>query len=159
MRGRHVLAAALAVALFGGALAATGCVNVTTAPKPDSAAPSKSSEPETATSEQNSEFSVGQSVAAVWSDGNLWLADVTSIDGDKITVKYVDDSSTKTVSAADVRPIPNKAWMVGDEVKAVWSSGRFYDGTITKANGTAYEVKWEDGSAPSEVVGSKIIAR
>jgi hypothetical protein len=159
MRGRQLLAAALAVVLFGSALAVTGCVNVTTAPKPDSTAPSQGSGSGTATPDDVSELSVGQSVAAVWSDGNLWLADITSIDGDKITVKYVDDSSTKTVSAADLRPIPNKAWMVGDEVKAVWSSGRFYDGTITKANGSSFEVKWEDGSAPSEVAGSKIIAR
>lgn len=159
MRGRRLLVAALVVALFGSALAASGCVTVTTAPKSDSTATSKGSEPETATSEQESEFAVGQSVAAVWSDGNLYLANVTALDGDNVTVKYVDDSSTKTVAAADVTPIPDKSWAVGDEVKAVWSSGRFYDGTITKVNGSSYEVKWEDGSPPSEVVGSKIIAR
>jgi hypothetical protein len=152
MRGKQLLAAALAVALFGGALAVTGCVNVTTAP-------SQSSGSGATTSKQASKFSVGQSVAAVWSDGNLWLAGVTSIDGDKITVKYVDDSSTKTLSAADIKPIPDRTWTVGEKVKAVWSSGRFYDGVITKANGSSYEVKWDDGSAPSEVVGSKIIAR
>jgi hypothetical protein len=159
MTGRQLLAAALAVTLFGGALATAGCVNVTTAPKPDSTAPSQSSGSGAATSGQASTFTVGQSVAAVWSDGNLYLANVTAVDGDKVTVKYVDDSSTKTVAAADVTPIPDKTWAVGDEVQAVWSSGRFYDGTITKATGSSYEVKWEDGSAPSQVAGSKIIAR
>lgn len=159
MRGKQLLAAAVVAVLFGGALAVTGCVNVTTPPKSDSTAPSQSSGSGATTSEPVSKFTVGQSVAAVWSDGNLWLADITAIDGDKITVKYVDDSSTKTVSAADIRPIEDKTWTVGDEVKAVWSSGRFYDGTITKASGSSYEVKWEDGSAPSQVVGSKIIAR
>jgi hypothetical protein len=159
MRGRQLLAAALAVALFGGALAGSGCVNVTTAPKPDIAPPSQGSESGATTTETASKFTVGQSVAAVWSDGNLYLANVTAVEGDKVTVKYVDDSSTKTVAAADVTPILDKTWAVGDEVQAVWSSGRFYDGTITKATGSSYEVKWEDGSAPSQVAGTKIIAR
>jgi hypothetical protein len=159
VRGQRVFAGAVVAVLVGGALTVAGCVNVTTSPKPSSSAGGQGSTSGASTSKSVGGFVLGQSVAAIWSDGNLYLAEIASISGEQITVKYADDSSTRTVTVADVKPIPGKTWAVGDEVKAVWSSGRFYDGVITKANGSSYEVKWDDGSAPSEVPGGKIIPR
>jgi len=74
-------------------------------------------------------------------------------------VQYVDDSSTKTVPDSDVKPIPARQWAVGDKVLAVWSAGRFYKGVITKVGTGSHQVKWDDGSAPTDVTADKIIAQ
>jgi len=104
-------------------------------------------------------FAAGQPVAARWTDTSLYLATVTAVDGDNVTVTYADDGSSRTVSAsADVRAIPDAAFAVGDRVLAVWASGRFYEGTVSKVDGTTYTVKWDDGSDPSPVEAGMIIA-
>jgi len=106
----------------------------------------------------SSAFAVGESVAAVWSDGGLYLATVTAVDGDQITVTYADDGSSKTVAAAECRPIPDATFAVGDRVLAVWAAGRFYPGEVTAVEGSMSTVKWDDGSTPSQVEAGKIIA-
>jgi hypothetical protein len=111
------------------------------------------------TTAPGSEFGFGQMVAAKWTDGNLWLAKVLSVDGTTVTVQYADDNTTRTVPTSDVKPIPTRQWAVGDKVLAVWSSGRFYKGVITKAGASSYQVKWDDGSAPTDVPADKIIAQ
>ena len=103
--------------------------------------------------------SAGDNVAAVWTDGSFYLATVQAVDGDQITVKYADDSSTKTVNSADVKRIVPQTWAVGDKVLAVWASGRFYQGSVAGGSGTTYTIKWDDGSAPSEVTSDKIVAQ
>lgn len=103
-------------------------------------------------------IAVGDSVAAMWTDGSYYLATVTAVDGDSVTVTYVDDGTSKTLKAGDVRAIPTKTYAVGDRVLAVWSSGRFYAGEVTKVDGDAYTVKWDDGSTPSTVEVTKIVA-
>ena len=113
-------------------------------------------EPTTASS--TTAFAKGDSVAAKWTDGNLYLASVTAVEGDQIRVTYVDDGTTGSVATADVRSIPTSALAVGDRVLAVYEGGRLYPGEITEATGTTYTVKWDDGSAPSSVEAGKIIA-
>ena len=71
-------------------------------------------------------FAAGQSVAAKWTDGSLYLATVTAVDGDNVTVTYTDDGTSRTVPATDVRAIPDTGFAVGDRVRAVWAGGRFY---------------------------------
>jgi hypothetical protein len=78
-----------------------------------------------ATAGASSGFAVGHSVAATWTDGNLYLANVTAVDGDEVTVTFADDGSSLAVAAADVRTIPETAFAVGDRVLAVWQNGRF----------------------------------
>jgi hypothetical protein len=104
-------------------------------------------------------FAAGDTVAATWTDGNLYLATVTAIDGDSVTVEYSDDGSSATVQSAEVRPIPATSFAAGDRVLAVWSNGRFYAGEITEANGTSYVVAWDDGSEPSTVDAGQVIAQ
>jgi len=103
-------------------------------------------------------FAAGQSVAATWTDGSLYLATVTAVDGENVTVTYSDDGSSGTVPATDVRAIPDTTFAVGDRVRAVWASGRFYQSEVSKVDGTTYTVKWDDGSQPSTVEAGKIIA-
>ncbi|MEI6450101.1 MAG: hypothetical protein WCP98_09130 [Actinomycetes bacterium] len=103
-------------------------------------------------------FAAGQSVAAKWTDGSLYLATVTAVDGDNVTVTYTDDGTSRTVPATDVRAIPDTGFAVGDRVRAVWAGGRFYQGEVSKVDGTTYTVKWDDGSDPSTVEAGRIIA-
>ncbi len=103
-------------------------------------------------------FAAGRYVAAKWTDGSLYLATVTAVDGDNVTVTYTDDGSSMTVPATDIREIPDMTFAVGDRVLAVWSGGRFYAGEVSKVDGTTYTVKWDDGSDPSTVEAGKIIA-
>jgi hypothetical protein len=139
-------------------VALSGCL-APPAPNPGAttSAPPASKPP--ASTSAVSAFKVGDMVAATWADGNLYLAKVTAVGDKEVTVQYVDDSSTKTVPDGDVKPIPARQWAVGDKVLAVWSSGRFYKGEIIKVGSSACQVKWDDGSAPSDVTADKIIAQ
>ncbi|MDH4139088.1 MAG: hypothetical protein OEV43_00775 [Coriobacteriia bacterium] len=103
-------------------------------------------------------FAVGESVAALWDDGNFYLANVTDVDDREVVVRYADDGSSKTVPVTDVREIPNKVWRVGDRVLAVWYMGRFYPGEVIAVDGDTHTIAWDDGSEPSEVESGKIIA-
>lgn len=152
MRRNQWAAALLGVMLVVSVLALAGCATASSGSKASSSAPSQSSAAPAG-------FSAGQSVAAVWTDGNLFLATITKVEGDKITVQYADDQTIRTVAKSDVRPIPRKTWAVGEKVQAVWTSGRFYPGVITREVGASYEVKWDDGSEPTDVTVEKIIAQ
>ena len=105
-----------------------------------------------------SSYQVGQTVAAKWTDGNFWLAKVTAAEDAQVSVQFLDDNSKLTIAASDVRAIKPTTWAVGSSVYAVWSSGRFYPGKITAASGGTYTVKWDDGSAPTQVAADKIMA-
>ena len=147
------LAAATAIAV---ALASAGCVTVNVPSKAQTPAPAEKTDP---VQTDAGDLTAGDNVAAVWSDGNRYLATIQAIDGDQITVKYADDSSVKTVNSADVQTIVPQTWSVGDKVLAVWSAGRFYKGTVVGASGGSYKIQWDDGSAPTEVTADKIIAQ
>ena len=105
-----------------------------------------------------SAVTIGDSVAAVWTDGSFYLATVAEVDGEDVTVTYVDDGSSSTLKASAVRAIPARTFVVGDRVLAVWSKGRFYAGEIGAVTGDTYTVTRDDGSTPSLVEATKIIA-
>jgi len=102
-------------------------------------------------------FDVGSTVAAKWSDGNYYLAVISSISGESYNVNYAD-GTTGSVTTADILAIPSTTnFSVGDKVIAVWSSARFYPGTIEQLTKGGAMVKWDDGSAASEVAFGQII--
>jgi hypothetical protein len=105
-----------------------------------------------------SAVTIGDPVAAVWTDGSFYLATVAEVDGEDVTVTYTDDGSSSTLKASEVRAIPARTFVVGDRVLAVWSKGRFYAGAISAVTGDTYTVTWDDGSTPSLVEATKIIA-
>lgn len=150
---RYVLTAGVAALLVCLAFGVAGCGGTSTTEQTPAPAPTEPAEEPVA----ESPFAVGDNVAAVWDDGNFYLAEVMAVQGDDITVQYADDDSVKTVPASDVRTIEIKTWSVGDKVLAVWSSGRFYSGEIVEANDPTYVVEWDDGSVPSDVTSDKII--
>lgn len=135
MNVARVRSLAIALVLVASVIALTGC-----ATKPAS------------------RYQVGQTVAAKWTDGNFWLAKVTAADDAQVSVQFLDDNTKLTIAASDVRAIKPTTWAVGSSVYAVWTSGRFYPGKVTAANGGTYTVKWDDGSAPSPVTADKIMA-
>jgi hypothetical protein len=103
---------------------------------------------------------VGDPVAARWIDGNLYLAKIESVGASAVTVRYIDDLSTRTVDITEVRGIPARTWKSGDRILASWSTGRFLEGVIkSKVNTITYEVKWADGAAASDVNYRRIITR
>ena len=142
VRGSILIIALLAT---GAGLAACGSSSAPTETQPASPAATAA-------------FTTGQSVAATWTDGNLYLATETGVTGADVTVTYTDDGTSATLSASDVRAIPASAFAAGDRVLAVWSKGRFYPGEVTRVDGASYTVKWDDGSAPSVIEAGKIIA-
>jgi hypothetical protein len=104
-------------------------------------------------------FAVGDTVAARWDDGKLYLATVKSVGGGTVNVVYADDGTAGAVAETDVRAIPAATFAVGDRVLAVWSQGRFYPGKVTKVTGSSYTTAWDDDTAPSTVEAGKIIAK
>jgi hypothetical protein len=150
MRGKLMRGMLLTVALLATGLVAGACGSTSGAATDDTSAAS--------TTPTAAAIAAGDTVAATWTDGNLYLATATSIDGDSIKVKYSDDGTSATLKTAQVRPIPATTFAAGDRVLAVWSKGRFYAGKITEADGQAYVVAWDDGSTPSSVQAGQVIA-
>ncbi len=151
MRGNLMRGALLATAVLALGTVTAACGS--TGDAPADGTPAASATPAAAAA-----IAAGDTVAATWTDGNLYLATVTAIDDDSVTVEYSDDGSSATVPAAEVRAIPTTTFAAGDQVLAVWSKGRFYAGTVTEASETSYVVAWDDGSAPSTVQAGQVIA-
>lgn len=103
-------------------------------------------------------FAAGDTVAAKWADGKLYLATVKSVDHDTVNVVWADDGAAGAVPETDVHAIPAATFAVGDRVLAVWSQGRFYAGKVTKVTGSSYTIAWDDGTTPSTVEAGRIIA-
>jgi hypothetical protein len=145
---RSTLALVLVVAA---AVTLTGCLTVnTTAPTEPTpaAAPAEST--------GGSAVKVSDRVAAPWGGGQ-YIGTVTAVKGDKADVLYDDDKVTREIPISELVLVTKRAWSVGEQVMAVWSSGKFYAGTITQAKpGDLYTVKWDDGSTPSDVEAAKI---
>jgi hypothetical protein len=145
----------MALALAGAVVALAGCVTIT----PPATQPAPQPAPAPAPAASNAAFKTGDRVAAPWG-GAQYIGTVTAVTGDKAAVLYDDDKITRQIAFADLVPVTVKTWSVGDKVMAVWSSGKFYAGTITAVSPAGiYTVKWDDGSSPSDVEAAKIFAR
>lgn len=104
-------------------------------------------------------FEVGQSVAARWSDGNMYLAVIRAIVGDSYKVDYADGDKG-TVTKHQMVPLKARPDLkAGDRVMAVWTRARFYSGVVNEVQGGGVIVKWDDGSRPSFVAFGKVYKR
>ena len=102
-------------------------------------------------------FTVGMTVAAKWSGEQYYLAVIKTAKDDKFDVEYADGTKG-AVTSAEMKVIPATLTLAkGDKVLAVWSGAKFYPGTVEEAKATGALVKWDDGSAPSEVAFGKIM--
>lgn len=105
------------------------------------------------------EAKVGDSVAAVWSDGNYYVGTVTGVSDGKVDVLY-EDGDKLAVPTAKVRVLGAKTdFKVGDRVIAAWKTAQMFPGVITAVSEIACTVKWDDGDAPMEVKKSRMFLR
>ena len=105
---------------------------------------------------------IGQSVAVPWSNQDYYLAKISKIDGDQITVQFADGLNSGTYSAADVRLLVTKTWPIGTKVMAAGPSGQFNPGTIIDADTDVgnYVVKFDDATLMNaNVTYQSIMAR
>jgi len=106
-------------------------------------------------------YSGGDTIVAPYSNGHYYLATIFMREDNKLGVTYADDGTHGMVWEEDCRPTQNLTFVVGDEVYAVWTTGRLYSGTITAVDGSTnpvmYTVKWDDGSPSSQVPKCKIM--
>lgn len=104
-----------------------------------------------------SKFETGKTVAAKWSDGSYYLAVIKKAGGDSYDVDYADGTKG-TVKSSDIREIPEKPSLAaGDNVLAVWTTAKFYPGTVQEVKPEGAVIKWNDGSEPSLVTYGKIL--
>lgn len=104
-------------------------------------------------------FKVGMTVAAKYYDNDYYLAEIKAINNDKYDVAYADGDKA-SVYASDLKEIPAKLTLAtGDKVLAVWQKAKFYPGTVQEVKASGAVIKWDDGSAPSEVAFGKIIKK
>ncbi len=100
------------------------------------------------TDNSDPEFKVGDAVCAKWSGS--WLeAKIISINGDKYKVKFYDDYED-LLSASEIKRVLKKSEVKkGDKVYAVWTSHKYYPGTVQELKDDGAIIKWDDGSNPS----------
>ena len=102
------------------------------------------------------EAKVGDSVAAMWKDGNYWVGTVTGISDDQANILY-EDGDKLAVPLAKVHPLSQAAtFKVGDHVIAAWKGAQMFPGVITAVSDLSCTVKWDDGDAPLEVKKARI---
>jgi hypothetical protein len=102
-------------------------------------------------------FTVGARVAARWAVTEFYLATVKSRNGEKYHVVY-DDNAEADLTDADLVAVakPNDI-LPGRRVLACWASAKMYPGTVLDTKGAQKViVKWDDGSAPSDVATDKL---
>lgn len=102
-------------------------------------------------------LAVGTGVAAKWGQVSFYIATIEGTDASgKYLVKY-GDGDHGPVAPEDVIPVSAaEPIAVGAQVLACWAGARMYSGTVTARNGDRYTVKWDDGSAPSEVARDRM---
>ena len=103
-------------------------------------------------------YKTGEHVVAKWGSSSFWYGTVKGKHGDKYAVKYGDGTSGE-VAASDMVPMSKVSDVhVGERVMACWHSCKspLYLGTVQAKTGNAVTVKWQDGSAPSDVKAGEI---
>ena len=99
---------------------------------------------------------VGDSVAAPWTKGLIYMATVTGISGDKADLLY-EDGDKLAVPLASLRILSSDtAFKVGDHVMAAWKNAQMFPGVITAVTEVTCTVKWDDGDTPLEVKKNRI---
>ncbi len=104
-------------------------------------------------------FAEGVTVAAKWGGNTYYAAVITKVDAaaKKYDVAYEDGTKGQGIAEADLKMIdPDLKLNVGDNVQAVWTDAKFYEGVVEKVDGKMITVKWKDGSSPSPVELGKI---
>ena len=133
-----------------------GC-NLSTATKSEESKPADAPKPT-----ETAKFNVGDTVVAKWTGNSFYEGKIEKIDAGKITVKWSDGSSARSVDESDVYTLPKADdkpdVAVGDMVLAKTGSSSYWNGAeITKIEGAVYGVKTVESARTSNVDANKII--
>jgi hypothetical protein len=100
-------------------------------------------------------FTVGEAVSVLWST-SWYDAEVVSISDNIYTIKYYDGSEAEVTSDQIRKILKKEEIKVGDKVLAVWTTDKYYVGTVKEIKADGAIIAWEDGSTPSLVKFGKI---
>ncbi|MBI4098425.1 MAG: hypothetical protein HY437_00115 [Candidatus Magasanikbacteria bacterium] len=92
-------------------------------------------------------------------DGDQWFeGNIDQIDGTIYTVKLRADDKIVARPLTAIAPFPSKSASVkvGDKVVAEWVTDSYYRGVVTAVGTDSATIKWDDGSAPSDVILMRI---
>lgn len=93
---------------------------------------------------------VGQRVLGQWGDGLWYPGTIAGRNGDFAHVSF-DDGDRADLPRSRIRPID---WGVGTRLQCNWKSGgRYYPGTITRSNGLAVHISYDDGDQEDTSIG------
>jgi hypothetical protein len=94
-------------------------------------------------------WKAGNRVLGQWSDGLWYPAKITAQEGADFKVAF-DDGDTAVLPAAKIKKIN---WKVGTKVNCNWKKGgAYYDGTITKMQGEAIHISYNDGDQEDSTI-------
>jgi hypothetical protein len=104
----------------------------------------------------------GDTVVAKWAGGSFYEGKVDKIDGSKITVAWLDNSTSTVVDAADVYQIPAKGTKtdakVGDMVLTKTGTATYWEGAeVTAVEGDVVKVKPVSATTSVNVPSEKVI--
>lgn len=95
-------------------------------------------------------LALGQLVAAQW-HRQWWRARLTDFEDGLYTVRY-DDNTTGRLMLEELLPLASAPLQAGQRVLACWAGKpRMYPGRVVAVAGPKVSVRWEDGTAPTEV--------
>lgn len=101
---------------------------------------------------------VGDSVAISWM-ATWYLGRVTALKGEKYEV-LLADNATAVADSKNIKLMPSDPELaVGEKVLALWGTVGLYPAVILAIKPEGFQVKWEDGSAPSIVTKGRIIKK
>lgn len=102
---------------------------------------------------------VGAFVLTPDNDGEQWLeGNIDKIDGTVYVVKLRanDKIVLRPLTAIAQYPQKSASVKVGDKVVAEWTTDTYYKGVVTAVGANSATIKWDDGSAPSDVILMRI---
>lgn len=100
-------------------------------------------------------FIVGETVCAAWST-SWYEAEIVSFTDGIYQIIYSDKTQGNLTSDKLRKVLTKEEIKVGDKVLAVWTSGKYYVGTVKEIKADGAIIAWEDGSSPSLAKFGKI---
>ena len=107
--------------------------------------------PNPAQADPRESIKTGDTVAAMWSDGNYYIGVVKGTEGEKFQIDFEDGDKLSVKPATIFVMHQDGEFRVGDHVMAVWQKARMFPGVVSAVNADACVVKWDDGDTPMEV--------
>lgn len=94
-------------------------------------------------------FKPNDTVLLNWEDGFWYAAKIARIDGNDVTMTWIDDGEEFVL---DLKQVRRDQWKAGKNVECIAESvGDFYPAVISSRSGTKAVIQWEDGGQSETV--------